>query len=324
VGPSRLMETKGEREGGPSLPTSWLALPWPPVMSQAGWSAGAQTESSQRSSGPRQPTAEPGYPQGRLPTGAQVCKSLGLRNHGPKQPTVGCRARDHHPIPYAECNHEYNTHGGNRMAYYVQCVGCKWHLEYYPRAARGMDRVEALLAELAAQHAERKAAQAKAKAKAKPKAKAGTSTRRAPQTTEEEIEAEVRRRVEEELLKRTGGEKTPQQSSRSSSPAPSSAPAAQSKREPKAKAKAKAKPAPSQAPSSSDSSWVRSGPEGPTAERHELSPEQGEESDPEVLTPRTVMMRAVDRLLTSQGANANTHELCARLMDHLGVDPMMT
>ena len=102
------------------------------------------------------------------------------------------------------------------MAYYIQCVGCTWHLEYYPRTAKGMDRVEALMTVMEAQHAERKAAQAKSKAKAKLKAKAGTSARRAPQTTEEEIEAEVRRRVEEEMLRRAAGGPISRQSSRPS------------------------------------------------------------------------------------------------------------
>jgi len=80
-------------------------------------------------------------------TGVEVCRAMGISNMGPKCPTGGASARDHEVIPFKECKHDpcQNIHGGNRAAYYAQCMACKYHLEYYPKNQPGMAPVEEVM-----------------------------------------------------------------------------------------------------------------------------------------------------------------------------------
>ena len=77
----------------------------------------------------------------RAPTGVQVCRYYGMKNHGPRVPKAGPKSRDQEPINYKDCPHTTTTHGGNGWAYYNQCDQCKIHLDYYPKEERGMARV---------------------------------------------------------------------------------------------------------------------------------------------------------------------------------------
>ena len=77
------------------------------------------------------------------PSGVELCRRYDLPNRGPRAPAVGVRARDHQPPPARQCeHHERTTHGGNQRAFYVQCVTCRWHIEFYPRA--GAERAPAM------------------------------------------------------------------------------------------------------------------------------------------------------------------------------------
>ncbi|CAK0875279.1 unnamed protein product, partial [Prorocentrum cordatum] len=80
--------------------------------------------------------------QPRPPTGAMICRFLDIPNQGPCPPRGNPRqARDHDPARETACVHEFTGHGGNGRAFWVQCCGCKMHLEYYPQSAPGMMKV---------------------------------------------------------------------------------------------------------------------------------------------------------------------------------------
>ncbi|CAK0794430.1 unnamed protein product, partial [Prorocentrum cordatum] len=82
----------------------------------------------------------------RPPTGAMICRFLGIPNQGPCPPKSNPRqARDHDPARETACVHEFTGHGGNGRAFWVQCCGCKMHLEYYPQSAPGMMKVTNML-----------------------------------------------------------------------------------------------------------------------------------------------------------------------------------
>ena len=97
---------------------------------------------------------------------------------------------------FADCAHEINNHGGNRMAYYAQCSVCRWHLEYYPRKGPRMEEVEAMLKTFT--DLQKAVAKTKGKGKGKapvPKAKGKASPSSAPSRTmtPEELQAEIQR-----------------------------------------------------------------------------------------------------------------------------------
>ena len=126
--------------------------------------------------------------QPRPPTGAQICRHLDIPNQGPCPPTVSSRGRDHDPAKEKYCIHEFNNHGGNRKAFWVQCSGCKMHLEYYPRAARGMQEVITMLEEFKDLEAQIKGWQPRKqkgsnKKTEDPEAKISTSSRATPSST---------------------------------------------------------------------------------------------------------------------------------------------
>ena len=294
--PSASVMAKGSAEWGGSEQATQPPAP------EAGYAEGRSPVLAVQALAP-----EAGYPDGRLPTGAQVCRSLGIPNQGPRAPMVGARARDHKPVDASTCAHLHNTHGGNQTAYYVQCVACKHHIEYYPKKAAGMDRVQAMMEFLELQRKLRARAKTKNRAQQKARAKptaAPSSTPTAQPT--EDIEAEIhqvdieawQRRVEAELLWRTA-------------PATGSAVSeAASSRKP-CPGSPSPLPAPTPAPPS-EPSWVEA---GSTVQSVALTSE-GQEEEAELLTPRTMMIRAIDRFMTTNGAN----ELCNRLFDHLGVE----
>ncbi|CAK0841699.1 unnamed protein product [Prorocentrum cordatum] len=70
------------------------------------------------------------------------CGFLGIPNQGPCPPKSNPRqGRDHDPARETACVHEFTGHGGNGRAFWVQCCGCKMHLECYPQSAPGMMKV---------------------------------------------------------------------------------------------------------------------------------------------------------------------------------------
>ena len=182
-------------------------------------------------------------------------------------------------------------------------------------------RVQVMLEMLELQRKERAKAKKEKQKKAsaeKGKSKGATATQKKPATpqTEEEIEAEVSRRVAE-AIRGMSAPVSVASSEASHSRQPSPAPSAVRGAAPKGLARTPpTRVRPTAAPQArSESSWNEA---GSTVQSFTIASEKG--SEPELLTPRTMMIRAMDRLMATEGANANTSELCNRLFDHLGVE----